>query len=239
MLTIRKYVTHQERGDLFDPTLPMLIKLETMNRYIFASQLSRQKHVLDLGCGLGHGSYLLSKVAASVTGVDNDCTSIQLANERYHSKNLTFICDDVIRFLGHAESQFHVVTCFEVIEHIPFQFELLKSIKRVLKPDGYLLLSTPNRRYTAFYRKNPYHVRELLVPELVELLRRAGYSIRQLYGQFPGWLVLLPFPYFFLAKLLQTLPNWPDVVEIGGDIHASRTAIALCSPLKDDQNHVL
>jgi SAM-dependent methyltransferase len=77
-----------------------------------------------------------------------------------------------------------VVTSFETIEHHDRHEEMIGEIKRVLRPGGLLILSSPNR---AVYSDepgyaNPFHVKELYFDELEELLSRHFRHVR-IYGQ--------------------------------------------------------
>jgi len=70
--------------------------------------------------------------------------------------------------LPFADASFDLVTCFETIEHVEAQQEVIAELARVLRPDGTLLISSPNRN--VYPPGNPHHVRELTPEELLALL---------------------------------------------------------------------
>jgi SAM-dependent methyltransferase len=80
-----------------------------------------------------------------------------------------------------------LVVSFETIEHVADAWALVDEIRRVLKPGGLLVLSTPNRAFGPAERHtaNPFHVREFTADELCALLRSAFSDVR-LYGQRPS-----------------------------------------------------
>lgn len=102
-----------------------------------------QRH-LDLGCGPGTFIGTLEDSIESV-GVDLADSQIQYARAAYGTPTRRF---EVVRdgSLGFDNATFDVVTCIEVLEHLPMDTctRLLDEARRVLRPDGVLLLSTPN-----------------------------------------------------------------------------------------------
>ena len=146
---------------------------EHLVRYLFARQFASRKMVLDLGCGAGYGSTLIAEVASKVIGLDVSQEAIKYARENFSAANLHYIVTDGA-FLGLAPGSFDLVLCFEVIEHLTEQEFLLEEIRRVLKPDGILVISTPNRLFYTEERKlvNPYHTHEFDYAEFREFLGR-------------------------------------------------------------------
>lgn len=157
----------------FVPGLKGQIKAEHFHRYALAKTWVQGKDVLDLACGEGYGAAVLAQVAHSVVGVDYDETVIQSAASRYTGSNLQFragSCDAVPLVDGSLDC----VVSFETLEHHDRHDEMMREVKRLLRPGGCLLISSPNR---AVYsenakHKNPFHVRELSLDEFVALLRR-------------------------------------------------------------------
>lgn len=152
-------------------TWSKIAEYEHLPRYELAKRVAVGKTVLDFGCGTGYGSAALAKVAARVTGLDIDQTAIAWAKETHHHPNLEFHrCDDLGASL--AAASFDVVTCFEMIEHVGFEMQCatVASIARLLRPDGILVMSTPNPEVTGMYGENPYHLREMTREEFLQLL---------------------------------------------------------------------
>ncbi|MDI6720606.1 MAG: methyltransferase domain-containing protein [Methanomicrobiales archaeon] len=150
------------------------IHYEHLHRYAFASYFVRGKDVLDLASGEGYGSYMLAQEARSVTGIDIDANAIQHAETKYSKTNLKFFQGSICDVPLEGRSLFDVIVCFEALEHIAEHEQLLSEITRLLKDDGLVILSTPNK---AIYSdepgyKNPFHVRELDFDEFRRLLKK-------------------------------------------------------------------
>ena len=159
-------------GERFTPECEREIWYEHVHRYAFAAQFCHQARVLDAACGEGYGSAMLAAVAARVTGVDISADTIAHASARYGAQeNLDFECADCTALPFGPES-FDVVVSFETLEHLAGQQALLVEFRRVLKPDGLLILSSPDKAEYADKRgfDNPFHVRELYRAELEALI---------------------------------------------------------------------
>ncbi len=159
-------------GERFLPDCRGEIWLEHWHRYHFAASLARNRRVLDVACGEGYGSALLSIGAREVVGVDAAVEAIAHARATYgHLDHLRFLQGDCAA-LPFADASFDIVVSFETIEHISAQREFLGEVRRVLAPQGVLLLSSPNKAEYSDRRgySNPYHVAELYRDELRELL---------------------------------------------------------------------
>lgn len=170
-------------GERFVPECVREILYEHWHRYAWVRQLTRNQIVLDVACGEGYGSYFLSKTAHSVVGVDIDEPAIGHAKERYKSDNLRFAVADALS-LPFDDSTIDVVVCFETLEHLEDHQGLLDEFKRVLKPSGWLALSSPEKAsYSdqADY-SNPFHVKELYREELETLLAN-NFTSYQLWAQ--------------------------------------------------------
>lgn len=171
-------------GERYVPSEFGSIRYEHFHRYAACSSMVRRKDVLDLASGEGYGSALLSLSAASVVGVDVDASAVAHSTRAYgQNSRLTFTigtCDAVPL----ADASVDVVVSFETIEHHSRHREMMVEVKRVLRPNGILVLSSPNR---VTYRErtgkgNPFHVKELDLEELKQLLRDHFRHIR-LFGQ--------------------------------------------------------
>ncbi len=170
-------------GERFTPECVREMFYEHWHRYAWARGLVEGLDVLDCACGEGYGSLLLSGTARSVVGVDLDAQSIVHAHRRYARPGLDFVEANALD-LPFEEQRFDVVVSFETLEHLEQHEQLLAGFRRVLRPDGVLLLSSPDRKTYSDdtgYR-NEFHVRELYRNELEDLLGRHFPNFR-LYGQ--------------------------------------------------------
>jgi len=172
-------------GERFTPECVREIAYEHWHRYAFALSLVAGKHVLDAACGEGFGAALLAAKAASVQAIDIDGASIEHAKTRYASSgNLQFHQADVTSLDHLPAESFDVITSFETLEHVMEHDRLLAGFHRLLKKDGVLLISTPDKKnYTdATGVVNPHHVRELYFEEFSELLEK-HFPARKIYTQ--------------------------------------------------------
>jgi GT2 family glycosyltransferase/2-polyprenyl-3-methyl-5-hydroxy-6-metoxy-1,4-benzoquinol methylase len=170
-------------GERFVPEVEGDIKLEHVHRYLAVRGMARGKRVLDIACGEGYGSKILSAEAASVVGVDVDDAAVRHATATYTDINIRFLRGDIVAIpLGDASVD--LVVSFETLEHLTDHRTMMLEIKRVLAPGGVLVVSSPDKReYSDLpnYR-NPYHLRELYLSEFRALLA-AHFAQHALYGQ--------------------------------------------------------
>lgn len=160
-------------GERYIPFLRGGVELEHLHRYVFACELVSQKDVLDIACGEGYGSHLLAASARTVIGVDLSDDVIQHARMKYVTPGLEFRQGDCTCIPLDDESV-DVVISFETIEHHDKHEAMLSEIKRVLRPDGLLVISTPERCFMNELsdQRNEFHVKELSLLEFTELLAR-------------------------------------------------------------------
>jgi SAM-dependent methyltransferase len=165
-----------------DETEPGIVALHR-KRYEFALPYCDGRDVLDAGCGVGYGSALLAERARSVLGVDVDADAIAYSRARYGAAiaNLKFQEADV-QALGLPDASFDVVCSFETIEHVPDGDVFLGEVRRVLRPGGTFLVSTPRADRTELRPDNPFHEVEFAPADFEALLRRHFASV-ELYGQ--------------------------------------------------------
>jgi len=139
--------------------------------------------VLDIACGVGYGSLHLSEVCKKVVGADIDWAAADYARRQYGSReNLAFTQVDAVR-TGFADSEFDAVCSFETIEHIRDANMFLSEIKRVLKPRGVLIVSTPRVECSDSHPANPYHHQEWSPADFERLLRGSFRNV-EVFGQF-------------------------------------------------------
>lgn len=117
-------------------------------RYNFAKQFCKNKRVLDISCGEGYGSYILSLSGSKeVVGIDISEETISIAKKNYKSDNLKYIVSDASVLKDFDDNYFDLIVSFETIEHLKDVNEYLKEIKRVAKKDAIIVISCPNDYY--------------------------------------------------------------------------------------------
>jgi SAM-dependent methyltransferase len=171
-------------GERFTPECDGGIWYEHWHRYVFVSSLAQGRQVLDAACGEGYGSAFLAQSAKSVIGVDLSQEAIGHARSRYgDQKNLSFQACSVAAIPVESQSV-DLIVSFETIEHLAQQDEMLREFRRILRPGGLLVLSSPNRPVYSDENnyRNEYHVREMDRDELDSLVN-AVFPRCSWYGQ--------------------------------------------------------
>lgn len=149
--------------------------------YGFMQPGNRPLDILDFGCGDGDLICRLSRIGHRTIGLDFDQKALAVCRSRgldvYEASKLE-----------HLESfRFDVVACMNVIEHVTDPDMLLQQLKRLLKPEGVLLIETPNagsllaHRLGAAWRglETPRHLNIFSTQGLTSLLNRNGFSIER------------------------------------------------------------
>ncbi len=130
--------------------------LHTINplrtNFIMEKLTVRDPKILDVGCGGGILSEALAKTGAQVMGIDLSQASIEVARQHAQKQGLQIdyryeSVDEIAR--KHAGS-FDVVTCMEMLEHVPEPGKIMAACAQALKQGGYAFFSTINRTPKAF-----------------------------------------------------------------------------------------
>jgi 2-polyprenyl-3-methyl-5-hydroxy-6-metoxy-1,4-benzoquinol methylase len=155
------------------------LEKEHLARYHWASRLVRGKSVLDVACGTGYGSKMLLEAGArQVVSVDLSRPALAFGAERYPGPG--YLQADALD-LPFKHGAFDVVISLETIEHLVDPMRFLQGVRAVLREDGQLVLSTPNRSMSD--GSNPYHIHEMTLAELLEMLEKNGFQVIRLLGQ--------------------------------------------------------
>ncbi|HGO5853931.1 TPA: bifunctional 2-polyprenyl-6-hydroxyphenol methylase/3-demethylubiquinol 3-O-methyltransferase UbiG [Mannheimia haemolytica] len=114
------------------------------------------KKVLDVGCGGGILSEAMAKQGAIVTGIDMTSEPLEIAKQHAKENGLnidyqqTTIENFLAKMTACQHEKFDVITCMEMLEHVPDPLSIVQSCKALLKPDGVLFFSTINRTFKAY-----------------------------------------------------------------------------------------
>jgi len=160
-----------------------LVFQEHKARYEFAKAFVKGRSVLDLGCGIGHGTEMLTGEAKKIVGVEIDSMKLNPAHLYFNRKNIDYLVADA-RFLPFKENIFDTVISLEVIEHLIEHDEYLMGIKRVLNLNGKAIISTPDKEIIKLEGtvSNATHVKELTHSEFKALLSRYFNRV-EIHGQ--------------------------------------------------------
>jgi 2-polyprenyl-3-methyl-5-hydroxy-6-metoxy-1,4-benzoquinol methylase len=169
--TIKYNTKMKATGERMIPKIEDGTYFEHLHRYAFADEFVNNKIVLDIASGEGYGSFLLAKNADFVYGVDISEEAITYAKKNYRKDNLEFRVGNTSKIPLDSNSV-DIVVSFETIEHHDQHDEMMKEIKRVLKKDGKLIISSPNKKYYSDENNttNHFHIKELHEDEFKMLL---------------------------------------------------------------------
>mgnify|MGYP001278586366 FL=1 len=157
------------------------------------------KKILDVGCGGGILAEALSELGANVTGIDASENTIGVAKS--HSKsinsNVRFIQNTIEEFIAsNPDEKFDVITCLEMLEHVPSPSEIIKNCSDILKKDGDIFFSTINRNPRSYLfavigaeyilnllPKGTHDYEKFIKPsELAKWIREAGLNSEETIG---------------------------------------------------------
>lgn len=175
-------------GERLETTICNGNTINHLHRYAIAMALIKGKTVLDIASGEGYGSHLMSFESLKVYGVDIDKESIDRAQIKYTRDNLEFLVGSTSNIPLETNSV-DVVISYETIEHHNEHEQMMAEIKRVLKPEGTLVISSPDKYFYSDKRNynNPFHAKELYKSEFTELISKyfknhLVYSQSYIYG---------------------------------------------------------
>lgn len=157
----------------------------------------RLKSVLDVGCGEGTTTHHMARAlpAAQVLGIDRSASGVARASSRYLRDNLAFRSETDLATL--SSGSFSLVTCFEVLEHVPDWRELTRELHRL--SSEFVLVSFPTGRMRPFER-NVGHLRNFRPGQFERFARRIGLvPVAVSYAGFP-----------FYSPLFREVCNWTN-----------------------------
>lgn len=160
-------------GERYIPGIQGKIEIEHFHRYFSVKPYCKGKIILDIACGEGYGSNILSEVANTVIGVDLSLETINHAQKKYIKSNLIFKNGSANK-IPVEDSSIDIVVSFETIEHHDVHDEMMQEIKRILKPNGILFISSPDKdNYNSELKNhNDFHIKELHFFEFKSLLSK-------------------------------------------------------------------
>lgn len=169
-------------------------------RYITDRVDLSDKRVLDVGCGGGILTESLARAGATVTGTDMSAKALQVARLHAHESRLDGRIDyeqtSVEDYATAQAGTFDVITCLELLEHVPEPASVIAACKTLLKPGGHLFLSTINRNPKSYLfaviggeyilnllpRGTHDYAKFIKPAELGRMLRDADFRLRDITG---------------------------------------------------------
>lgn len=215
-----------------NPTVDSQIENEHRHRYSMAAMFAKGKRVLDAACGSGYGSVLLAEQAQSVTGIDYSADVIAYCQTKYQMKNL-FYRQMSVTELDFPDASFDLVVSFETLEHLTKddQSRFLKGVKRILVPDGLLIISSPDRNVWDCMINggdNEHHLHELSSKEFQMLLQENFNEVKLFYQNYiPMSVITALYPHKVMNALQSQ--NFDSAA-------TSAYSIALCSDVNIEKD---
>jgi 2-polyprenyl-6-hydroxyphenyl methylase/3-demethylubiquinone-9 3-methyltransferase len=157
-----------------------------------------EKHIIDIGCGGGILSEALAQRGATVTGIDMGETPLAVAQlHALESKlNIEYLHSTAEQMAAQRPAQYDIVTCLEMLEHVPDPSSVIKACATLCKPGGHLYFATINRNPKSYLfailgaehimrmlPKGTHDYEKLIKPsELYGWLRQADLQLRHSTG---------------------------------------------------------
>tara|TARA_B100000929_G_scaffold15420_1_gene12346 strand:- start:3478 stop:4185 length:708 start_codon:yes stop_codon:yes gene_type:complete len=108
--------------------------------------------VLDIGCGGGILTESIAKQGALTTGIDASEENINVATHHAFENNLeiNYFVTNAEEFSKKNKGGFDLITCMELLEHVPDPLSIIKVSKKMIKPGGHIIFSTINRNIKSY-----------------------------------------------------------------------------------------
>lgn len=143
------------------------------------ANIQKRDFVLTIGAAhIPEIEMIIEKNAKSCMCIDFDLKKIHHAKK--YLKNTTFIHGDITKPNKKLLGKFNTIIMLEVLEHIKDDYNTLKNIQKMLKKDGKLIITVPNKHPLHAFNPLLYtqHYRHYSMKDITSLLKRAGFSIK-------------------------------------------------------------
>jgi len=163
-------------------------RIRNLYKRVFKTGISQNTNILEIGCGIGVLTYLLSRKIRKgrITGIDISPKSIEYAKTHITRSNLNFHTSDILDF-DPAVPEFDRILLFDVLEHIQEEnhVDLFAKISKWMNNQSLLLINIPNPNYILFDQKNnPQALQEtdqpISIASLANSLDKASLEIEYL-----------------------------------------------------------
>ena len=147
------YISHTDSKKSITDKLYQIVKgIALKNKLkLINSFETEEKKLLDIGCGTGDFLLKCASNNWNVVGVEPNKNAKELAQQKLAKNNKQSIFSDIIEI---DSNQFDVITMWHVLEHVPNLQEYISELKKLLKPNGVLVIAVPNyKSYDANYYK--------------------------------------------------------------------------------------
>ncbi len=139
----------------WDPTgkMGMLHVINPLrSRFVFDHVVIKRPKTVDIGCGGGILTEALAKAGGEVVGIDQSQQSLDIARQHAAKNGLAidYRFQTVEQLVEQEPGSYDVITCMEMLEHVPDPASVVNACGRLLKPGGRAFFSTINRTFKAF-----------------------------------------------------------------------------------------
>ena len=188
----------KEWWDINGPMKPLHALNPLRLEYIQKHAEISGKNVLDIGCGGGILTESLAKLNANATGIDMSHDAIAIAKQHAEKSDLkiNYTLSSAEEFAKNNPAQFDIITCMEMLEHVPDPAAIIQAAASMLKPHGLLFFSTINRNIKSFFSaiigaeyilnllpKGTHHYQQFIRPsELTQWALQSGLVLKGLQG---------------------------------------------------------
>ena len=148
-----------------------LLEIEAWHKWRYAETMKyiAGKTILDMGCGVGYGSFIMSSFAEKVYAIDDSNEAIEFALSNYYCGNINYSCCDVLDY--DPPEGIEVVVGLEIMEHVKDTDAFMKKIEQI-SPER-VVISTPNIKCPM--GENRWNHKHYGLDELVDLFWKLGY----------------------------------------------------------------
>jgi len=166
--------------------------------YINTHASIKNKKILDIGCGGGILAESMAKCGAQVTGIDlsEDVLRVAQLHQKNNTNQVNYLLTSAEELARDPAEKFDIVTCLELLEHVPDPISIIKAAAKLVKPNGQLFFSTINRTIKSYLfaivgaeyllkmlPKNTHDFAKFIRPsELAEWARQANLTVNDITG---------------------------------------------------------
>ncbi len=152
-------------------------------RYAWAAKYAANRDVLEVACGAGVGLGRIAQVAHRTVGGDIDECNCAIASETYHGRREIEVMHLDAEHLPFPANSFDLIILFEAIYYLNSADAFFREARRLLRPNGLLLISSVNCRWKGF-NHSPFSTRYYEAAQLAEHLADQCFAV-SVYGAFP------------------------------------------------------
>lgn len=177
---------------------PLHIINPLRTNYINSKTTLVNQRVLDIGCGGGLLCEALAYRGAQITGIDMSIAALEVAQQhaQHNALNIRYQHTSAEALSEQNINQFDIVTCLEMLEHVPDPQSIIEACSKMVKPGGHVFFSTLNRHPKSFLLaivgaeyvmhllpKGTHHYEKFIRPsELATCARDAGLEVMDITG---------------------------------------------------------